>query len=79
MLTIRLHPTGRAHKRQYRIVVAQKHRHVSKKYLANLGYYDPHTKALKVDTEEAKKYLLARVELSSSVKALFKKLSLVTD
>jgi small subunit ribosomal protein S16 len=61
----------------YRVVVAQKHKHVSKQYIANLGTYDPHTKALNINKELAKKYIDARVEMSDTVKALFKKLSLV--
>lgn len=77
MLIIRLNPVGRTHSIKYRIVVAEKHRHVSKKSLALLGTYDPATKQLKVDIEKAKKYIEARVEMSDSVKALFKKLELV--
>jgi len=79
MLIIRLNPVGRKHKRQYRIVVAQKHKHVSKQYVEKLGYYDPHTKELKVDTQKAKHYIDARVEMSDTVKALFKKLALVKE
>jgi ribosomal protein S16 len=77
MLTIRLHPQGRKHKKTYRIVVAQKHHHVSKKVLVNLGFYDPVSKDFKINKELLQKYLDSRVEVSESALSLFKKHSLV--
>jgi small subunit ribosomal protein S16 len=51
MLIIRLQRTGRTQMPLYRLVVAQKHRHVSKKVVAILGTYNPRSKDLVLSSE----------------------------
>jgi small subunit ribosomal protein S16 len=77
MLTIRLCRFGRVHKPHYKIVVAEKHRHVSKKFVETIGYYNPVTKEFKVNLERAKYWLSLNVELSDTVRALFTKNSVI--
>lgn len=77
MLTIRLSRVGRAHKPQYRIVVAEKHRHATKLVLEHLGTYSPMTKEFKIDAERVKYWVGLNVEMSETVKALFKKNSVI--
>jgi len=77
MLTIRLCRFGRVHKPHYKIVVAEKHRHVSKKFVETIGYYNPVTKEFKVNLERAKYWLSLNVELSNTVRALFTKNSVI--
>jgi ribosomal protein S16 len=72
MLTMRLHPTGRKHKKLYRLVVAQKHRHVSKLYVNNLGYYNPYTKEDGFDVEKIKSYISQNIEMSEAVVRILK-------
>lgn len=77
MLTIRFYPTGRKHKKTYRIVVAEKARSVSKKFHEILGWYNPHTKDANLEKDRIAYYLNLNVEVSDSVKSLLKKHSLV--
>lgn len=77
MLTIRLRRIGRIHKPQYRIVVAEKHRHATKKFVETLGFYDPVKKDFKVDKERVKHWLNLNIEMSDTVKSLFVKHSLI--
>lgn len=73
MLTIRLSRTGRTHTPSYRVVVAEKHRHVSKKVLEILGNYNPKTKEFIINEERAKHYIDLNIEMSETVSSLFKK------
>jgi small subunit ribosomal protein S16 len=77
MLTIRLCRFGRVHRPHYKIVVAEKHRHVSKKFVEAIGYYNPITKKFKVNLERTKYWLSLNVELSNTVRALFTKNSVI--
>lgn len=79
MLTIRLRPQGRIHRKQYRIVVAQKHRHVTKKTHEDLGFYDPVTKEFKVNEVRVQHYLALNTEISETVTSLFKKHNLIAE
>lgn len=78
MLTMRLHPTGRKHKKLYRLVVAEKHRHVSKLYVNNLGYYNPYTKEDGFDVEKIKAYIALNIEMSSTVQRILKHKNILT-
>jgi small subunit ribosomal protein S16 len=77
MLTIRLRRIGRTHKPQYRIVVAEKHKHATKKIVEMLGFYDPISKDFKIDKDRAKHWLDLNTEMSDTVKALFVKHSII--
>ncbi len=74
MLTIRLQRTGRVHQPYYRIVVAEKTRHVSKKFKAILGNYNPRTKELIIsDKTELDRCIGNNIEMSDTVKSILKK------
>lgn len=77
MLTIRLRRVGRAHKPEYRIVVAEKHRHTTKLVIETLGTYNPITKDFKVDQERVKHWIGLNIEMSETVQAIFKKNSVI--
>jgi len=79
MLTIRLCRFGRVHKPHYRIVVAEKHRHVSKKFIEAIGYYNPVTKEFKINLERARYWLSLNLEMSDTVKSLFTKHSVINN
>lgn len=58
MLAIRLQRNGRTHLPVYRIIVQEAQRHpLSGRVVAEIGHYNPHTKAVTLDKEAAKKYL----------------------
>lgn len=72
MLTIRLQRVGRRNQAAFRVVLAEKHRHVKKKAVEILGHYDPKTKELGIKDEERVKYWIGQhVEVSPSVHNLF--------
>ncbi len=58
MLAIRMQRNGRAHLPMYRIVVQEAERHpLSGRVVAEVGNYNPATKALVLDKEKVEKYL----------------------
>lgn len=58
MLAIRLQRVGRKGYPTYRLVVQESQRHPSSgRVVANVGSYNPHTKAVTVKVEEAQKFL----------------------
>ena len=80
MLIIRLRPNARKHpNKTFSVVVAEKARSVSKKFHEKLGYYNPYTKELVVHDDRTKYYLDLNVEISDTVKSLFKKKGLIKE
>lgn len=58
MLAIRLQRTGRKGYPTYRVIVQEAHRQpTSGRVVANLGHYNPHTKEVVIDKEQAETYL----------------------
>ncbi len=58
MLSIRLQRVGRKGHPVYRVIVQDSHRQpTSGKIVAQVGSYDPHTKAVVIDKEKAQTYL----------------------
>lgn len=58
MLAIRLQRVGRKGHAMYRLAVQEAQRHpLSGRVVAYVGTYDPHTKAVNIQTEIAQKYL----------------------
>lgn len=58
MLAIRLQRIGRAGYPVYRVAVQESQRHPSSgRVVAYVGSYNPHTKEVKIQVEEAQKYL----------------------
>lgn len=68
MLTIRLQRTGKKNFANFRVVVAEKSAHVSKKVQEILGNYNPHNKQLNLKNPERLNYWLAQnVNVSETV------------
>ena len=58
MLAIRMQRNGRAHYPVYRLIVQEAQRHpLSGRVVAEVGHYNPHTKATTLDKETIEKYL----------------------
>lgn len=72
MLAIRLQRTGRKGLPMYRIIVQEAHRQpTSGRVVANLGHYNPHTKEIVVNKEQAEQYLSNGAQPSDRVVKLF--------
>jgi small subunit ribosomal protein S16 len=57
MLRIRLQRRGKKNYATYRIVVADQHAPIKGRFIADLGYHNPHTDEFKVNSEEVKKWI----------------------
>ena len=74
MLAIRMQRKGRAHYPTYRIVVQESQRHpLSGRVVAEVGNYNPATKALTLDKAVVEKYLSNGAQPSSRVAFILKK------
>ena|SRR3989344_3931374 len=72
MLIIRFSRTGKKHQPLFRIVLAEKHKHPSKKFLEILATFNPRNKEFVVKNEERIKYWLGKnVQVSPTVHNLF--------
>ena len=68
MLAIRMQRNGRVHFPMYRIVVQESQRHpLSGRVVAEVGNYNPHTKATTLDKEAVEKYLSNGAQPSTRV------------
>jgi small subunit ribosomal protein S16 len=73
MLAIRLQRNGRSGLPLYRIVVQEAQRHpLSGRIVAQVGAYNPHTKAITLDKEKAQKYLNNGAQPSTRVVRILK-------
>ncbi len=70
MLKIKLFQRGKKHQRTYRIVVAEARSKRDGKFVADLGSYDPKTKALKINQEQLEKWQRQGAQLSDGVRKL---------
>lgn len=74
MLAIRMQRNGRTHYPTYRIVVQEAQRHpLSGRVVAEVGNYNPATKALTLDKEAVEKYLKNGAQPSTRVTFILKK------
>ena len=74
MLAIRMQRKGRAHSPTYRIVVQEAQRHpLSGRVVAEVGNYNPDTKALTLDKKAVEKYLKNGAQPSTRVAFILKK------
>lgn len=74
MLAIRMQRNGRVHLPMYRIVVQDSRRHpLSGRVVAEVGNYNPDTKALTLDEEKVEFYLEHGAQPSSRVAYILKK------
>lgn len=74
MLIVRLQPMGRKHRKHYRLVVAQKHRHVTKMAVEILGWFNPYTKTGHVNTDRVNHYKSLNTEFSKTAEHVISKL-----
>jgi len=73
MLAIRMQRNGRKGMSLYRIVVQEAQRHpLSGRIVAQIGSYNPHTKATVLDKEKAQKYLNNGAQPSTRVVRILK-------
>ena len=73
MLAIRMQRNGRSHYPTYRIVVQEAQRHpLSGRVVAEVGNYNPHTKATTLDKEKVAFYLEHGAQPSSRVARILK-------
>ena len=74
MLAIRMQRNGRTHYPTYRIVVQEAQRHpLSGRIVAEVGKFNPDTKAITLDKEAVEKYLKNGAQPSSRVAFILKK------
>ena len=74
MLSIRMQRTGRKGSAQFRVVVQDSRQTpTSGRVIANLGFYNPHTKESKINTEKAELYLSNGAQPTDRVVQLLKK------
>ena len=74
MLAIRMQRNGRTHYPTYRIVVQEAQRHpLSGRIVAEVGNYNPDTKALTLDKKAVEKYLKNGAQPSTRVAFILKK------
>ena len=73
MLVIRLRRIGKKNKPSYRIVVAEHTNPVSGKVVADLGFYNPHTKKIGLLAEPAKEWLDKGAQPSNTVAKILTK------
>ncbi len=78
MLTIRLQRTGKRNQADFRIVLAEKTSHVSKKFQEVLGSYNPRKKSFQIKEERVKHWLAQHVQASPTVHNLFVDKGLIT-
>ena len=79
MVKIRLKRIGKKKTPYYRVVVADSRFPVQGRAIADLGSYDPNTDpaTVKIDTEEAKKWLQNGAQPTETVARLFKKAGII--
>lgn len=73
MVVIRLARQGRTKYPVYRIVAAESSRAVTGKFIAVLGNYNPHTKELVINHDEAKRFLGNGAQPSNTVAKLLQR------
>ncbi len=67
MLKLRLQRRGKKNYATYRVVVADQHAPIQGKFIADLGSYNPHTKAFVVQTELVKTWMSKGAQPSATV------------
>lgn len=76
MLVIRLRRIGKKNKPTFRVVLAEHTWTASGKFSADLGFYNPHTKEFKVDTDKIMDWLKKGAQPSNTVAKLLQSLKL---
>ncbi|MEX1997331.1 MAG: 30S ribosomal protein S16 [Candidatus Andersenbacteria bacterium] len=67
MLKMRLQRRGKNKYATYRVVVAQHHAPIKGRFIADVGFYNPHTDAFRVDATKVATWLKQGVQPSATV------------
>ncbi|MDP3997011.1 MAG: 30S ribosomal protein S16 [bacterium] len=67
MLKLRLQRRGKRNYATYRVVVAEQHAPVKGRFIADVGWYNPHTNEFNVDEAVVKEWLAKGVQPSDTV------------
>lgn len=67
MLRIRLQRRGKKNYATFRVVIAEQHAPVKGRFVADVGFYNPHTNEFSVDKEQVEKWLSQGVKPSDTV------------
>jgi small subunit ribosomal protein S16 len=67
MLKLRLQRRGKKNYATYRVVVADQRAPIKGKFVADVGFYNPHTNEFKVDAEKITEWLSKGTQASSTV------------
>jgi len=73
MLVIRLKRIGKKHQPTYRVVVAEHSNSPSGAFVSDLGFYNPHTKTFKIETDKAVEWMNKGAKPSNTVARLLEK------
>jgi small subunit ribosomal protein S16 len=76
MIKIKLRRKGKKHYATYRVIVAQARDTVHGNALEDLGYYNPHTKEISVDTESAQEWIKKGAQPTDTVRYVLYKAGL---
>ncbi len=70
MLKIKLFQRGKKHQRSYRIVVAEARSKRDGKFVADLGFYNPQDKKIKIDRQALSEWQKKGAQLADGVRKL---------
>lgn len=73
MLKIRLSRVGRKHVAKYRVVLTEHRQSAKHGFIKILGSYDPHTKTLDMNMEEAQGYINNGAQYSDTLARIIAK------
>jgi len=73
MLKIRLSRVGRKHVAKYRVVLTEHRQSAKHGFMKILGSYDPHTKTLDMNMEEAQGYINNGAQYSDTLARIIAK------
>ena len=79
MLKLRLKRAGRKKQPTYRIVVMEHSTRRDGRPIEQVGYYNPFTKEIKVDSEKIRKWLSYGVQPTQTVNDLLKKAKVILN
>jgi len=77
MVSIKLRPVGKAKQISYRVAVMPKHTKLKGRFIEDLGFYNPHTKAFSANKERAAYWIGQGAQASATVHNLFVKHKIV--
>jgi len=73
MLAIKLRTIGKKHQRSFRVVVQEKKAKLNGKFIEDLGWYNPHTNAHKIDAERTSYWVKVGAQPTKTVTDLLEK------